>query len=112
MYQILPDGRQAKSKEFYLIGNKVIWDEVNSVYKYKEDGVEVNKENIKPCPVCKKLPADHCDPCLGKLPGVINACCGHGLKKGYVKFENGIKIEGHFVVSNFSVEKKNSEEIL
>jgi hypothetical protein len=29
------------------------------------------------------------DPCLGKLPGVVNACCGHGLQPGYVIFENG-----------------------
>lgn len=29
------------------------------------------------------------DPCLGKLPGVKNACCGHGLVDGYIQFENG-----------------------
>ena len=32
------------------------------------------------------------DPCLGKLPGVKAACCGHGGKGnsgGYLYFENG-----------------------
>lgn len=32
------------------------------------------------------------DPCLGYLPGVIAACCGHGKEHGMVKFENGIAI--------------------
>lgn len=31
------------------------------------------------------------DHCLGKLPGVISACCGHG-GEGYILFENGTKI--------------------
>jgi hypothetical protein len=29
------------------------------------------------------------DPCLGKLPGDVNACCGHGVGWGYVTFANG-----------------------
>jgi hypothetical protein len=29
------------------------------------------------------------DPCLGILPGVEFACCGHGDRDGYVKFVNG-----------------------
>ena len=32
------------------------------------------------------------DPCLGLLPGVAAACCGHGLDRGYVLFENGIRV--------------------
>ncbi|KKM83850.1 hypothetical protein LCGC14_1305030 [marine sediment metagenome] len=32
------------------------------------------------------------DPCLGKLPGVISACCGHGLHEGHIRFENGTRI--------------------
>jgi hypothetical protein len=37
---------------------------------------------------CERLP-DGCDPCLGKLPGVANACCGHGIGDGYLIFKNG-----------------------
>lgn len=34
------------------------------------------------------------DPCLGKLPGVMYACCGHGKddESGYLFFETGVII--------------------
>lgn len=33
------------------------------------------------------------DPCLGLLPGVKYACCGHGEPAGgYIYFENGVTI--------------------
>jgi hypothetical protein len=45
------------------------------------------------CPQCKMVRGkDGHDPCLGKLPGVIAACCGHGGTgefHGYIYFENG-----------------------
>jgi hypothetical protein len=36
------------------------------------------------------------DPCIANLPGVVFACCGHGENQGYVAFENGVVIRGHF----------------
>ena len=50
------------------------------------------------CPACKQVrKADGLDPCLGVLPCVKYACCGHGGRSdtmvgGYVYFENGICI--------------------
>jgi len=45
------------------------------------------------CPICGLTrQEDYYDPCLGKLPGVEYACCGHGGKgqsQGYIYFENG-----------------------
>lgn len=46
------------------------------------------------CPECHlKRGADGHDPCMGALPGVKYACCGHGGKTmssdGYIYFENG-----------------------
>ena len=43
------------------------------------------------CPKCHlKRGADQHDPCLGELPGVKYACCGHGRKGyGYITFDNG-----------------------
>ncbi|MGD9381430.1 MAG: hypothetical protein PVI03_03215 [Candidatus Thorarchaeota archaeon] len=43
------------------------------------------------CPKCQSVVegAGHPDPCLGKLPGVRFACCGHGKDYGYIVFENG-----------------------
>lgn len=35
------------------------------------------------------------DPCLGELPGVVGACCGHGNQKiAYVSFHTGVVIRG------------------
>lgn len=48
------------------------------------------------CPECKmQRGEDGIDPCLGRLPGVLFACCGHGgktLGDGYIYFENGTTI--------------------
>lgn len=49
------------------------------------------------CPECGMTRgSDGYDPCLGQLPGVDFACCGHGGKsdprvcnEGYIKFANG-----------------------
>ena len=61
------------------------------------------------CPKCKKTRgADGHDPCLGGLPGVLFACCGHGKNTGgYVYFENGVTLRG-----KFDVESKVSDEQL
>ena len=52
------------------------------------------------------LPCGHCgkkdtkeghDGCLGVLPGVMNACCGHGqIEEAYVQFLDGTIIDGDF----------------
>lgn len=51
------------------------------------------------CPECKLARgADRRDPCLGTLPGVSFACCGHGGRShGYIAFENGFVLRwgGH-----------------
>lgn len=47
-------------------------------------------ETSKKCRLCKlNLPSEGPDPCLGMLPGVTFACCGHGKNGGYILFENG-----------------------
>jgi hypothetical protein len=53
----------------------------------------------KTAEVWDKLPCGHCgkentpeghDGCVGTLPGVMNACCGHGaIGEAYVQFPNG-----------------------
>ena len=50
------------------------------------------------CVACglKRTEAYGPDPCLGYLPGVRNACCGHGVQYGYIQFENGLVIRGLF----------------
>lgn len=41
------------------------------------------------------------DRCLGILPGVMNACCGHGnSKQAYIQFENGVTIRGFTTIDD------------
>ena len=54
----------------------------------------VEKEKIqKYCG--KKTTWGDFDSCLGALPGVANACCGHGIRsEAYIQFTNGVTIRG------------------
>lgn len=36
------------------------------------------------CELCGKPCGDGPDPCLDELPGVISACCGHGITPPYL----------------------------
>jgi len=54
----------------------------------------------------------YADPCLGVLPGVIFACCGHGKKDyGYVAFENGATIRFDLIISEFQKFSKHNNFI-
>lgn len=48
------------------------------------------------CAKCKKGPTkEGHDGCLGTLPGVMNACCGHGNdRQAYIQYWNGNRIAG------------------
>lgn len=58
-----------------------------------------------------KRPCGHCglygnsndglpDPCLGQLPGVTSACCGHGdPSQAYICFKGGVRIAGFHVTT-------------
>jgi hypothetical protein len=50
----------------------------------------------RPCGNCGQLPTpEGHDACLGALPGVANACCGHGNPEdAYIVFKNGLRLEG------------------
>lgn len=55
------------------------------------------------------------DACLGTLPGVMNACCGHGDRdQSYIQFENGDIVRG-FALDRPTVaeeaERDEAEEI-
>lgn len=44
----------------------------------------------RPCGKCgePRTPEGH-DPCIANLPGVMNACCGHGHDRPYVQLWGG-----------------------
>lgn len=57
------------------------------------------------CPKCRRwyLPTAEPDPCLGLLPGVKGACCGHGDEsKAYIVFEGS-----PVVIRPLTVERDN-----
>ena len=61
------------------------------------DATEVPPERERPCRHCGLMPINGRDACLGELPGVINACCGHGVDEAYVEFATGDTFIGaHF----------------
>jgi len=48
------------------------------------DTLEIFDDN-RPCKRCGKMPTkEGYDACLGYIEGAKGACCGHGIKKGYV----------------------------
>jgi hypothetical protein len=46
---------------------------------------------------------------MGRLPGVVSGCCGHGAEEGYLIFENGLQLE--FTLSRLPVRATPSKEI-
>lgn len=79
-----------------MCGERIICGKKDCFY---EDGESVRDEEgnsvPRPCPKCKQLPSEEGhDFCLREnLPGVHGVCCGHGVREGYILFENGIRIE-------------------
>lgn len=94
----------------HINGNEIYYDPKTKEFRYTIDDVVYKRFNEdleciyvgveRPCPLCNRLPIDGMDACISNRPGVLNACCGHGIRKGYVQFENGIIIRG-----DFSIEK-------
>lgn len=78
----------------YLHGHKITFKNDRWIYS---DTKEPISKNPRPCKKCGAAIKDY-DHCLGMLPGVINACCGHGVDEGYIQFENGTVIRGIFKV--------------
>lgn len=81
----------------HLRGHPIEWDEENQRWCYSDTGVATEDEwRDRPCGHCGRhdTPEGH-DACLGTLPGVINACCGHGdHAEAYIMFDNGITVRG------------------
>ena len=65
----------------------------------------------KVCGYCDKEPTkEGHDGCLGTLPGVMNACCGHGQKRlAYVQFLDRSVIRHESAIIIMNELKKNNE---
>jgi len=65
-------------------------------WRYTDTGEPVEDNPDRDCGHCglPDTPEGH-DGCLGTLPGVMNACCGHGVTgDAYVQFPDGTRIAG------------------
>src|SRR5919197_5686205 len=73
----------------YFRGHPVVCLAGEACERYADDltsTVDEAGESVeRPCVQCGLLAApDGPDPCLGTLPGVRAACCGHGVEEPYV----------------------------
>ena len=87
--------KQANNEAEYLRGHKIEVIEGKFVYiDTKESTIENYK--LRPCGICGLFNTnDGHDGCLGTLPNVMNACCGHGQERGaYIQYWNGSTVQG------------------
>jgi len=84
------------SAKSYNNGNELIYKDDKWVYTDTKEAISVNAP-CRTCPKCGQHPNERGDDyCIQNLGKVLNACCGHGNKEGYIQFDNGITIRGFF----------------
>lgn len=89
-----------------LRGHEILYKGKEWVYK---DNNEPTVNNERSCGHCSKdnTQEGH-DGCLGTLPNVMNACCGHGeTKEAYVQFSKDNCIRGEGALLWFIKNKEN-----
>ena len=76
------------------------------------DGQAVEDNPNRPCGYCNlsNMPEGY-DGCIGKIPNVTNACCGHGyISDAYIQFPNGTVLRKHDVYIYLNkLERLNNE---
>lgn len=74
----------------FLRGWPVVYDGLN--FRYVDTGAIAGArlQDSRPCARCGRPPTpEGHDACLGKIDGVVSACCGHGKEEPYRVKENG-----------------------
>lgn len=82
----------------YFRGHPTYWDEQLQGWRYTDTGEPIPGwgGEIRPCAKCGAVFEMHePDACLGQLPGVDNACCGHGVPdQAYIRFTSHVVVRG------------------
>jgi len=61
---------------------------IDGEWVFDDDGVSTSAE-ARPCPRCGRMPTpEGYDACLGYVEGATSVCCGHGVEKGHVFYED------------------------
>ena len=91
------------AREYIYRGHAITFK--NGAWVY-DTGELVSNDPGRPCGHCGRpvTPEGH-DGCLGTLPGVNNACCGHGdPAQAYVQYTDGRRVGGDVV--HFEIDKR------
>jgi hypothetical protein len=94
----------------YLRGHEIEY--LNNEWVYsdtKQSTVQTYAE--RPCGYCGKTQTtEGHDGCLGTLPGIMNACCGHGqTNEVYVQFLDGTSIHREDAITILEILKRKNE---
>jgi len=103
----------AKSK---YRGHEIEFNEELEIWVYSLDKTPVPDDHLeRACGNCKQQRTiEGHDACLGTLPGLMNACCGHGNpKEAYVQFLDGTAIHGEdaVIIQNILKKCRDTEKI-
>lgn len=81
-------------------GHDIVTDK-DGVTRYCDDLSVLDKNNLRHCAKCGRDPNEYNgdDPCMAGLPGVRNACCGHGIDEAFIEFEDGRIVIGQFEIA-------------
>lgn len=81
-------------------GHEIVKASATAPGRYTDNGRLVPEDLNRDCGYCGKpqTPEGH-DGCLSTLPGLMNACCGHGVEaEAYVQYLNGESVSGREAV--------------
>ena len=84
---------------------------VGDTWVYSDTKLPVAADPMRKCGHCflPERPDGH-DPCLGKLPGAKNACCGHGdPRAAYVQFLDGRVLSGQEALEAMCGDARNTK---
>ena len=73
----------------------------NDKWHYQKDNKLVSEDSRRKCGHCgeSETKEGH-DGCIGKIPDVMNACCGHGsIGEAYIQYNNGAVIRGEYAIN-------------
>lgn len=99
---------QIKDGKSHVHGHPVWFDTTVNRWRYKDNNERVDTNIRRECKRCGVKQKDTLgvenDQCIGTLPGVDNACCGHGVRsQSYIRFTNGVVVTGFIVAERMEL---------